>query len=395
MRSAQAAAPPPRLLALFLRFLRIGALAWGGPVAQIGTLHRELVEQERWVDAARFRRALAVYQLLPGPEATEMCIWFGTIARGRLGGLLAGLGFVLPGITLMLLASWWLLELPSLPPRANAAFAGMQCAVTALVALAAVRLGKSTLHAHRWLAVVVLMAACMSWLGLPFAWTLLCGGAFALLPNPRAKLLGTLLWGAALLAWCYANPSEPNATLGATSDALLPPTMSALGTSGLRAGLLTFGGAYTAIPFLQADAVGPQGWMTLQRFQDGLAVGGVVPSPLITFSAWVGWAGGGLVGALLVVAAIFLPAFLFPLLLHHHLETVANMPRLHRMLDGVAAAVVGLIAVTALHWVQLLDAPWRVALAVATMLALLALRSRATVLLAVVGSGLFGMLLGG
>ena len=80
----------PSLAALAWRFLGFGALAWGGPVAQIAALHRELVEREQWVDEARFRKVLAVYQALPGPEATELCIWFGTIARGRLGGLVAG-----------------------------------------------------------------------------------------------------------------------------------------------------------------------------------------------------------------------------------------------------------------------------------------------------------------
>src|SRR5262245_49287946 len=77
---------------LFLRFLRFGLLAWGGPVAQIAMIRRELVEEERWISAARFNRALAVYQVLPGPEAHELCVYFGMLARGRIGGLLAGLG---------------------------------------------------------------------------------------------------------------------------------------------------------------------------------------------------------------------------------------------------------------------------------------------------------------
>ncbi len=98
--------PPPGYGALFLRFLRFGALAWGGPVAQIGMLQRELVDEERWVTPERFRRALAVYQVLPGPEAHELCVWFGMIARGRIGAVLAGLGFMLPGLALMLLLSW-------------------------------------------------------------------------------------------------------------------------------------------------------------------------------------------------------------------------------------------------------------------------------------------------
>src|SRR5215203_5541402 len=93
-------------LKLFLRFLRFGCLAWGGPVAQIAMLKQELVEQEQWASKEHFNRALGVYQVLPGPEATELCVWFGMRAGGRLGGFLAGLGFMLPGLVLMLLFTY-------------------------------------------------------------------------------------------------------------------------------------------------------------------------------------------------------------------------------------------------------------------------------------------------
>src|ERR687894_1596680 len=91
---------------LFARFLRFGFLAWGGPVAQIAMIRQELVEEERWISKDRFNRTLAVYQVLPGPEAHELCVYFGMLARGRLGAVLAGLGFMLPGFGLMLLLSW-------------------------------------------------------------------------------------------------------------------------------------------------------------------------------------------------------------------------------------------------------------------------------------------------
>src|SRR6202008_2759298 len=100
------AIPHQTYRALFLRFLRFGALAWGGPVAQIAMIQRELVEKERWISMERFHRALAVYQALPGPEAHELCVYFGMLARGRIGGILAGLGFMLPGLVLMFLLSW-------------------------------------------------------------------------------------------------------------------------------------------------------------------------------------------------------------------------------------------------------------------------------------------------
>src|SRR5262245_34626017 len=92
---------------LFLRFLKFGALAWGGPVAQIAMIRHELVEQEHWISKDRFNRVLGLFQVLPGPEAHELCVYFGMKAGGRLGAILAGLGFMLPGFILMYLVSWW------------------------------------------------------------------------------------------------------------------------------------------------------------------------------------------------------------------------------------------------------------------------------------------------
>ena len=90
-------AEPPSLIAVFIRFLKFGLLAWGGPVAQIALVKRELVDEEKWLSPERFNRLLAIYQALPGPEAHELCVHLGMMKRGRMGGLLAGLGFMLPG----------------------------------------------------------------------------------------------------------------------------------------------------------------------------------------------------------------------------------------------------------------------------------------------------------
>src|SRR5687767_15799711 len=98
--------PHQSYTSIFLRFLRFGFLAWGGPVAQIAMIRQELVEEEKWVTPAHFKRVLAIYQILPGPEAHEMCVYFGYLARGRIGGILAGLGFMLPGFFLMFALSW-------------------------------------------------------------------------------------------------------------------------------------------------------------------------------------------------------------------------------------------------------------------------------------------------
>lgn len=355
MTDAPAASPRElSLFALWLRFLRFGALAFGGPVVQIAALHHELVERERWVDEARFRRALAVYQALPGPEATELCIWFGSLARGRLGGLVAGLGFVLPGFALMLAASWLLQGAAPWPPWLVGAFAGMQAAVVALVARAAWRMWRSHVHGRTPLVAIATLAA---------------GGA----------LVG---------AW-LAGP----AAAGGDGAGAAPGTMR-LAWCGLRAGLLSFGGAYTVIPFLRDDAVGAAGWMGAGEFWNGVAVGGVLPAPMVILGTWVGYAGGCLGGAVLVTLGIFLPAFAGPLLVGDLLERLVTNRRLHALLDGVTAAVVGLIAAIALQLVPTLATPWRFALAIATAVLLQVLPQRWAVLPVMVGAGALGALLG-
>lgn len=128
-------------LQIFIRFLRFGLLAWGGPVAQIAMIRQELVEEEQWVSREKFNRALSVYQVLPGPEAHELCVYFGMIAGGRWGGFLAGLGFMLPGFLLMLVLTWIYIQFGIESPWLMAVFSGFQVAVIALILRAVHRIG--------------------------------------------------------------------------------------------------------------------------------------------------------------------------------------------------------------------------------------------------------------
>src|SRR5687767_11940268 len=127
---------------LFLRFLRFGALAWGGPAAQIAMIKRECVDEEHWVSEETFKKTLAVYQVLPGPEAHELCVYFGRLRGGKLGGFLAGLGFMLPGFLLMLGLSALYVE-ADIASTFDDVFYGLKAAVGALVVRALVRLGRS------------------------------------------------------------------------------------------------------------------------------------------------------------------------------------------------------------------------------------------------------------
>ena len=346
--------PREPLLRLFLRFLRFGALAWGGPVAQIGMVRHELVEQERWLSPQAFNRALAIYQVLPGPEAHELCVYMGYRARGRIGGLLAGLGFMAPGFLLMFVAAWAYVTHGARLDALSPVFAAVQAVVAALVVRAVIRIG-GHVATDAWLWTIAALAMAAQLAGIHFGIVLAAAGAMYLLAV-RGRVLGA--WGIAIvavigIAWQIVS------TGGLAGLAALTPVIAdapaqlqamsplALLWSGLKAGLLTFGGAYTVIPFLQRDAVVEGGWMSNSQFLDGVALTGLLPAPLVILATFVGYLGGGPWGAVAMTAGVFLPAFAFTLLGHDALERLLHRPGVHRLLEGVSAGVVGLIAGTA------------------------------------------------
>ena len=343
--------PHQSYASLFLRFLKFGFLAWGGPFAQIAMIRQELVEEEKWITPEKFNRVLSVYQALPGPEAHELCVYFGMIAGGRFGALLAGLGFMLPGFVLMLALSWFYMSYGINSPLFQSVFTGMQPAVAALIVRAVHRIGSHALHENMWLWGIAFLASIAQLLRVNFLATLLIAGLVYALAQRRQNILAIIL-AVGFLAWiAFSALSGIQANQGLTDLGVTPTNPASLLTlfwSGLRSGLLTFGGAYTVIPFLQHDAVEVGGWMTNAQFLDGLALSGLLPAPLIIFSTFVGYIGGGLLGAIIITIAIFTPAFAFTMIGHDYLERLITNQSAHAFLDGVTAGVIGLISATAL-----------------------------------------------
>ncbi len=368
---------------IFVRFLKFGLLAWGGPAAQIAMIKKECVDEEGWIDEAAFKKTLAVYQVLPGPEAHELCVFFGRLRGGKIGGFMAGLGFMLPGFLLML-------GLSALYVHANLAghlddvFYGLKAAVAAIVARALVRLSQTFIN------------------DVPLA--LIAVGGFALTVFADAGFVIVLLGGGLVYElWVNARSWIGRASsISLSAPAVLVFLAGAITLSltadifwvGLKAGLVTFGGAFTVIPYLHDVAVTGKGWLTESQFVDGLALGGALPAPLIIIATFTGYLAGGLAGGLAMTFGIFIPAFVLPIFFHRQWVALAENERFHAFLLGVAAGVIGLIAAVTIDIIDtgIVDG-WTAALAILAFAALNRWHGKLTVLYVVVGCGLAGALL--
>jgi len=217
--------------------------------------------------------------------------------------------------------------------------------VLAIILRAVHRIGSHALE-DRLLWALAIAAFAMTLAGAPFWLPLAAAGLIGAFAG-RQAVVALVVVATAVLAWSLHGVGiQPAATPVAASGSA---GALALFLAGLKGGLLTFGGAYTAIPYVRADTVG-RGWLSDASFLDGVALAGTLPAPLVIFATFAGYIAGGLEGALAITAGMFLPAFAFSLVLYERLEAIVENPALHRSLAAVAAAVVGVIGAT---WLQL------------------------------------------
>jgi chromate transporter len=343
-------------------------------------IKQECVDEERWVDDETFKKVLAVYQVLPGPEAHELCVYFGRLRGGKLGAFAAGLGFMLPGFLLMLGLSIAYVE-ADLEGRLEELFYGLTAAVGAIIARAVIRLSRSFITDVPLALITLGSLAASLVFSASFVLVLLVGGLVYELVVNAERYTGRL----------RSIAVGPVAILTVLTGTVTVSLTGEIFLEGLKAGLLTFGGAFTAIPFLQQASVDAHGWLTESQFIDGLALGGVLPAPLIIFSTFVGYIAGGLAGGLAMTLGIFLPAFVFPIFLHRWLVAIAESRRIRPFLLGVAAAVIGLIAAVTVSILEtsVVDL-YTAALALGAFAALQRWHGRLTVLWVVLACGAIG-----
>jgi chromate transporter len=383
MNMAQPPAPAPVSFGQALKFwFWLGCISFGGPAGQIALMHEELVVRRRWISEKRYLHALHYCMLLPGPEAQQLATYMGWLMHGTRGGIAAGTLFVLPSLLLLIVLSWaytaW-----GQHPWGQALLWGLKPAVTALVLQAAHRMAQRTLKA-RWLwALATLSFAGTLW-GLPFPWIIAAAAAVGVyMARVRPETLGSVTAiptaspSSGNTAWLSDDSEQPFHThyssqrlwraiavgLGLWALSLCAiawlfgagHTLTQMGGFFTQAALLTFGGAYAVLPYVTQAAVVQYGWLTAAQMMDGLALGESTPGPLIMVVAFVGFLGGhsqallghpllgGVVAACVVTWFTFLPSFVFILAGGPLVESTRHMPALTGPLQGITAAVIGVI----------------------------------------------------
>jgi len=378
-------APRAPSLAEATRFWwRLGWISFGGPAGQIAIMHRELVEQKRWISEARFLHALNYCMVLPGPEAQQLATYIGWLMHRTWGGIVAGALFVLPSLAVLIALSWIYMAFGNLPAIAGALY-GVKPAVTAIVLHAAWRIGSRALKSPPLWAIAAVAFVAIYVFAVPFPAIVLAAGLIGALGGriaPRQFAAGGAHAAAAAghaRAVIDDNTPSPEharfrwsrlAAVVAISLLLWTCTLGALvaafGAQGVlpqmgwfftKAALVTFGGAYAVLPYVVQGAVDGFGWLTAPQMIDGLALGETTPGPLIMVVAFVGFVGGwtkqifgpesllvaGALAASVATWFTFLPSFLFILSGGPLVESTHGDLKFSAPLSGITAAVVGVI----------------------------------------------------
>jgi chromate transporter len=375
----EAPAPVPGFIVAARFWAKLGFISFGGPAGQIAIMHRELVDRRRWVDERSFTGALNFCMLLPGPEALQLAIFLGWKMHGVRGGLVAGLGFVLPAIALLFALSIVYVLYGTLPWLGGVLF-GLKAAVIALVAQALFRIGRRALDTRLHVALAVGAFLALEFLHVPFPLILLVAA-------------GIGAWAARHRAPAAASPSpERQARHGHTVRVaaiglalwLLPLALVswALGFGSLwsqvylfftKAALVTFGGAYAVLGYVADQLVEHLRWVSADQSVAGLALAETTPGPLVIVLQFMGFMAGwnqpggftalssALLAGGLAAWATFLPSFVFIFLGAPYVERLTSVPRVGGALAAITAAVVGVIATLALLLAQVILFPdgWR------------------------------------
>jgi chromate transporter len=314
-------------------FLKLGSIGFGGPVALVSYMHRDLVEKRKWISEDEYKEGLALAQLAPGPLAAQLAIFTGYVHYKIIGATLAGIAFVIPSFLMVLGLGFAYVQYGGLP-WIQAVFYGIGAAVIGIIAVGGFRLTKKNLG-RDWL-----------------LW-----GIFFVLAVATFMLEEENIWlilGGGLLYWLCKTKFIPRVSnLLLSLPILLQVSVAGSFNSGLlkqiawfffKAGAFVFGSGLAIVPFLYGGVVKEQHWLSEQQFLDAVAVAMITPGPVVITVGFIGYLVAGVPGACVAAFATFLPCYLFTILPAPYFKKYGKHPAIKAMVDGVTAAAIGAIA---------------------------------------------------
>jgi chromate transporter len=315
---------------LIIYFLRLGTIGFGGPVALIGYMHHDLVEQRGWIGEANYKEGLTLAQLAPGPLAAQLAIYLGYVHYRIYGATLVGIAFVLPSFLMVVALGIAYVSFGGLRWM-QAVFYGVGAAVIGIIAVSAYKLTRKSIGNDRLLWVIYLVLAVTTIITeSEIAWLFLAAGALAWIVRCKPWFGLAALVPAALPA---------GGTITAGSDTLLQ-----IGLFFAKAGAFVFGSGLAIVPFLYGGTVTEHHWLNDQQFVDAVAVAMITPGPVVITVGFIGYLIAGLPGAIVASLATFLPCYLFTIIPAPYFKKYGRHPSIAAFVDGVTAAAIGAIA---------------------------------------------------
>lgn len=359
--------PIYKLSDMALYFLKLGAWGFGGPVALVGYMHRDLVENKKWISEEEYKEGLALAQLAPGPLAAQLGIYMGFVHYSFLGATLAGLAFVLPSFIMVVLLGM-AYKLYSGLPGMQAVFYGVGAAVIGIIVISAYKLTIKSVSSLN------LAAIRSKWL----LWIFYIAGVVVTVVTEQENVL--LFVACGLIYMLVKAPPEwmkrptviPLVLLGIGFWEYKGKTLEEMGWFFLKAGTFVFGSGLAIVPFLHGGVVNEFGWLNEHQFVDSVAVAMVSPGPVVITVAFIGYLVAGFPGACVAALATFLPCYIFTVAFAPSFKKIAKNKSIKAFVDGITAVVIGALvgAVIVIGMRSITDIP-TVLIALFSMLALI------------------------
>ncbi|MGF7000232.1 chromate transporter [Paraburkholderia sp. GAS32] len=335
MNTTAATAPGYTLWQLLFYMLRLGTFGFGGPVALVGYMHRDLVERRCWISEQDYKEGLALAQMMPGPLAAQLGIYLGYVHYRVLGATVAGIAFVLPSFLMVVALGWAYAQYGGLSWM-QAVFYGVGAAVVGIIAMSAYKLTRKTIGKDRLLWAIFLTLAVVTVVTQSeIAWLFIAGGLINWFWRAPPKWFGK----GGLNALAVAQAPGMSGVL----SGLDLPLLGQIGLFFAKAGAFVFGSGLAIVPFLYGGVVTEHHWLNDKQFVDAVAVAMITPGPVVITVGFIGYLVAGFSGACVAALGTFLPCYLFTVLPAPYFKKYGKLPAVKAFVDGITAAAVGAI----------------------------------------------------